>query len=68
VLAEAHGRGIGRLLLRHALQRARERGATRLGLTTNERNAEARPYRSRLASGEALGGRPGDPLGGEAGT
>ena len=38
VLAELRGRGVGRLLLRHALQRARERGATRLGLTTNERN------------------------------
>jgi len=47
VLPSARGRRVGRLLLRHALQRARERGARILGLTTNERNEPAQVlYRS----------------------
>lgn len=41
VLAPARGSGVGRKLLRHALERARERGARLLGLTTNERNRAA---------------------------
>lgn len=47
VLPDLRRREIGRLLLRHALRRARERGATRLSLTTNERNLAAQSlYRS----------------------
>ncbi|MEX2206491.1 MAG: GNAT family N-acetyltransferase [Myxococcota bacterium] len=47
VLPSARGRAIGRLLLRHVLQRARRRGARLLGLTTNERNKRAQDlYRS----------------------
>ena len=47
VLPHARGRAIGRSLLRHAMQRARERGARVLGLTTNERNTAAQElYRS----------------------
>lgn len=47
VLPSARGRSIGRSLLRHALRRARERGARLLGLTTNERNRPAQGlYRS----------------------
>jgi len=47
VLPSVRGRAIGRSLLRHALQRARERGARLLGLTTNERNEAAQNlYRS----------------------
>jgi ribosomal protein S18 acetylase RimI-like enzyme len=41
VLAPFRGRAIGRLLLRHALRRARTRGARRLSLTTNELNTPA---------------------------
>ncbi|MCG8592356.1 MAG: GNAT family N-acetyltransferase [Proteobacteria bacterium] len=41
VVAAARGRGVGRQLLRHALSRARERGAVAFGLQTNERNLEA---------------------------
>jgi catechol 2,3-dioxygenase len=41
VLPSARRCGIGRMLLRHALQRARERGARLLGLNTNERNQSA---------------------------
>ena len=40
-------RSIGRSLLRHALSRAEDRGATRLSLNTNERNTAAQSlYRS----------------------
>lgn len=47
VLASARGAGVGRSLLRHALERARGRGARVLGLTTNERNEPAQAlYRS----------------------
>lgn len=47
VLPPARGAGIGRSLLRHALERARGRGARVLGLTTNERNEPAQAlYRS----------------------
>ena len=47
VLPADRGRAVGRLLLRHALRRARERGATQLSLTTNERNEPAQAlYRS----------------------
>jgi GNAT superfamily N-acetyltransferase/catechol 2,3-dioxygenase-like lactoylglutathione lyase family enzyme len=47
VLPSARGRAIGRSLLRHAIHRARERGARLLGLTTNERNKLAQElYRS----------------------
>jgi catechol 2,3-dioxygenase len=47
VVPSSRGRAIGRLLLRHALARARERGAKLLGLTTNERNKIAQSlYRS----------------------
>jgi ribosomal protein S18 acetylase RimI-like enzyme len=47
VLPAVRGRAIGRALLRHALERARERGARLLGLTTNERNRIAQGlYRS----------------------
>ncbi len=38
VVSWARGRGVGRSLLRHALARARARGALRFGLNTNERN------------------------------
>jgi ribosomal protein S18 acetylase RimI-like enzyme len=41
VIPAARGRGVGRALLRHALVRARARGARLLGLTTNERNEAA---------------------------
>ena len=47
VLPAVRGRAIGRSLLRHAMQRARERGARLVGLTTNERNQPAQSlYRS----------------------
>jgi aminoglycoside 6'-N-acetyltransferase I len=47
VAAAVRGRAIGRALLRHALQRARQRRARLLGLTTNERNEAAQAlYRS----------------------
>ena len=47
VLPSARGRGIGRSLLRDAVQHARERGARVLGLCTNERNEPAQNlYRS----------------------
>ena len=47
VLPEFRGRAVGRALLRHALARARERGARLVGLTTNERNRTAQDlYRS----------------------
>jgi len=47
VLPSARGRSIGRLLLRHALQRAAARGARLLGLATNEQNTAAQSlYRS----------------------
>jgi GNAT superfamily N-acetyltransferase len=47
VLPSARGAGIGRSLLRHALERARGRGARVVGLTTNERNEPAQAlYRS----------------------
>jgi ribosomal protein S18 acetylase RimI-like enzyme len=47
VLPEFRGRAVGRGLLRHALARARERGARLVGLTTNERNRIAQGlYRS----------------------
>jgi ribosomal protein S18 acetylase RimI-like enzyme len=47
VLPELRGRAVGRALLRHALARARERGARLVGLTTNERNRTAQGlYRS----------------------
>jgi catechol 2,3-dioxygenase len=47
VLPSSRGRAVGRLLLRHALERARARGAKLLGLTTNERNKTAQLlYRS----------------------
>ena len=47
VVPEARGRAFGRALLRHALARARERGARLVGLTTNERNRTAQGlYRS----------------------
>ena len=39
--AEVRGRSIGRALLRHALSRARARGAKRFSLNTNEGNASA---------------------------
>ncbi len=47
VLPEFRGRAVGRALLRHALERARGRGARLVGLTTNERNRTAQGlYRS----------------------
>jgi ribosomal protein S18 acetylase RimI-like enzyme len=47
VIAGARRRQVGRLLLRHALARARARGARRFVLATNERNALAQElYRS----------------------
>jgi ribosomal protein S18 acetylase RimI-like enzyme len=47
VLPELRRRGVGRALLRHALARARARGARLLGLNTNERNLAAQElYRS----------------------
>lgn len=47
VAASARGRGVGRSLLRHALSRARARGALRFGLNTNEGNHGAQAlYRS----------------------
>jgi catechol 2,3-dioxygenase len=47
VRPEVRGRAVGRALLRHALERARERGARLVGLTTNERNRTAQGlYRS----------------------
>lgn len=46
-VATARRRSVGRLLLRYAATRARERGARRLTLTTNEGNTEAQAlYRS----------------------
>lgn len=45
--AAARRRSVGRLLIRHTVSRARERGAVRLTLTTNEGNREAQAlYRS----------------------
>ncbi len=41
VLSSARGQAVGRALLRHALQRARARGARVLGLSTNELNEPA---------------------------
>lgn len=41
VEGEARGRGVGAQLLAAAVARARQRGARVVGLTTNERNAEA---------------------------
>jgi GNAT superfamily N-acetyltransferase len=41
VEGEARGRGVGAQLLDAAIARARQRGARVVGLTTNERNAEA---------------------------
>ena len=47
VVASARSRAVGRALLRHALARARERGASRFSLDTNERNEAAQAlYRS----------------------
>jgi GNAT superfamily N-acetyltransferase len=47
VLPAARGRAVGRALLRHAVGRARTRGARLLALTTNERNQGAQAlYRS----------------------
>ena len=47
VLHALRGRSIGRALLQHAVQRARDRGAGVLALTTNERNEAAQKlYRS----------------------
>ncbi len=47
VLPAARGRSVGRALLRHALERARTRGARLLSLSTNERNELAQSlYRS----------------------
>jgi catechol 2,3-dioxygenase len=47
VLPAVRGRAVGRALLRHALERARVRGARLVGLTTNERNRTAQGlYRS----------------------
>ncbi len=47
VLSTARRRSIGRALLRHAMQRAIDRGAKALALTTNERNEAAQKlYRS----------------------
>jgi ribosomal protein S18 acetylase RimI-like enzyme len=47
VLAPARRKRVGRALLRHALARARERGARRFSLDTNERNEAAQSlYRS----------------------
>lgn len=41
VVVHARGKTLGRVLLRHALARARERGARRLSLNTNDGNAAA---------------------------
>jgi GNAT superfamily N-acetyltransferase len=41
VAPDARRRGVGRALLHHALARARDRGAARLTLNTNERNEPA---------------------------
>lgn len=41
VTAEARGSGLGRTLVEAAMQRARERGARRMELDVNERNAAA---------------------------
>ena len=47
VVADARGSAVGRRLLRHVLDRATERGALRLTLTTNEHNDGAQGlYRS----------------------
>jgi len=47
VVPSARRQMVGRSLLRHALERARARGAGRLGLNTNERNVTAHAlYRS----------------------
>ena len=47
VFESARGKNLGRQLLRHALSRARERGAKQLALTTNEHNVAAQGlYRS----------------------
>lgn len=57
VLASARGRQVGRALLRHALARARAKGAGLLALTTHEKNSAAQalyraeglaPQRSKL--------------------
>ncbi len=41
VVSDARGRGVGARLLSASIQRAREREACVIGLTTNERNADA---------------------------
>lgn len=47
VVEAARRRSVGRLLLRHVLERARARGALRITLTTNEHNTSAQAlYRS----------------------
>jgi ribosomal protein S18 acetylase RimI-like enzyme len=47
VIAAARGRKLGQALLAHAVARARERGARRFSLNTNERNEVAQSlYRS----------------------
>jgi len=42
VLTSARRRTVGRALLRHAVERARIRGASRITLSTNDRNESAR--------------------------
>ena len=53
IVATARRRGVGRTLLEHALERARERGCRHIALATNERNTVAIAlYRSLGFSGE----------------
>jgi ribosomal protein S18 acetylase RimI-like enzyme len=60
VVARARGRAVGRALLRHALARARERGARQFGLNTNERNEIAQSlYRSEGLSPQSHALYPG---------
>jgi ribosomal protein S18 acetylase RimI-like enzyme len=60
VVASARTRGVGRSLLRHALARARARGARRFSLNTNEANGVAQSlYRSEGLSPQSHSLYPG---------
>ena len=48
VVESSRGRGVGEALVRAGLQRAREHGAARICLDTNERNLRARQLYERL--------------------
>jgi GNAT superfamily N-acetyltransferase len=62
VVPDRRGQGLGRALLAHALDLARERGADRIELGTSEDDVAARKLYTKMGFTRHEGTRPEDPI------